>query len=256
MGYITTDSEYLAALGVTVDDNTQALIDSASAAIDAYLGRGIEQTSREKVFVNRTGEVFLTAYPVDHVSRVCIETADAFTITGTGQVATFAVGESALKLTRINNGSVATTSLAYGAYPTISALVAALPTGFSGVVAGSYGAYPSTDLVRGQSGNCKVGEAVRLWIDGGAYSVDHSRGIVSVGCKGSARIVWLGGFATVPADLQQICAELVANRIDAKKGAVTSESLGEYSYTIGVGDLNRLPVTAKGVLDSYRNRGC
>lgn len=256
MAYIETDSEYLAALEITADANTQALIDSASAAINRYLGRDIEQAQREAVFLPKAGNVFLTAYPVDHVARVCADTADGFTITGTGQVATFAVGETALKLTRIVAGVTATTSLAFATYPTITALVAALPTGFTAVVSGSYGAYPSADLVKGQSGPCTSSQPVALWIDSGAYKVDHKRGIVSTGCRGDVRIVWTGGFSTVPTDLQQICAELVANRADAKKGAVTSETLGEYSYTIGAGDVARLPVTSKSILDSYRNRGC
>ena len=260
MGYIETDSNLLAGVTFASENHKQALIDAVSSGMDRHLKRYIVQAQRDQVLINRNGaEIFLPAYPVDHVARVCTEQRDVLTITGTGQVATFSVGESALKLLRINSGANSANSLAVVSYSTLSALAVAISAvpGFTATVAAGYENHPTADLVRGRSGSCHAAATLAIWIDGDSFQVDHQRGWVSIRgyCPQEVRVVWTGGFNPVPADLQKVCADLVANAADPKNGAIVSESMGKYSYTIS-NDLNSLPVTSKAVLDSYKNRGC
>lgn len=272
MALITWQSDYLSHLGATAadEDRLTALIASASNAIERYTHRYFERAERDQVFYNRTWDILLPAYPIDYVARVCIQPTDVLTIRATGEVATFGVGESALNLRRVVSGVSSSTALSFATYPTLAALAAAMPTGFTATVASGYGAYPSADLVRKQ-GNCKYGAALAIWIDGsGTYHVDAKRGILSLRGQSplhqwladsegfehdQVRVVWSGGYATVPDDLQDVCAQLVAAAFKPNKsGLVQSESLGEYSYSVSIADVERLPITARRVLQSYKDR--
>lgn len=272
MALLEWNSPLLAHLNLTADDEdrAEALIQAASTAIENYLHRNLEHDERDRVFVNRTGDVFLNAYPVDYIARICTDTLDVLTIRATGEVASFGVGADALKLVRISNGVRVNTSLAFATYPTLSALAAAMPTGFTATVADGYSSYPTSELVEGQSGSCKYGAKLAMWSDNqGTYEVDAQRGIIHfVGSSwrqawladaaflpDQVRVVWSGGYTEIPMDLQEVCAELVANKWKDRQGVVVSESLGEYSYTISTSDVAQLPITTRGKLTTYRNRG-
>lgn len=267
--YIEWDSAYLARLSLLAADQTrvEAEIEAKSAAIDKYLGRFIVKAEYDQVFLNRTYEILLPAYPVDYVARVMTSKVDVATLTGSSAVSTFGVSSTALKLVKIVNGARTTTSLSFASYPTLSQLAAAATavSGWSMTVASDYQSYPSTDLVEGQTGSAKHGAAISLWTDGSNYEVDARRGAVNLRGNWSSawladscyqpeqvRIVWTGGYDPIPTDLQQICADLVASDWDKSKSRqLVSESLGEYSYTL---DVASLPLSSKTILSKYKDR--
>ena len=274
MALLDWESPLLDHLNLVAGDETraEALIASVSAAIEKYCNRGLERTERTEYHTLRTGQVFCRAYPIDHVARICSSSVDALTITGTGEVATFAVTATGLTLNRIASGTRTTTTLTFASNTTLTALATAIAavTGWSATVASGYGNYPSADLIEGQSGNAKTTAPVGLWVDDTtpAYDIDTRTGVITLGHLGRnawladyrgcnvnrVRITYTGGYATVPADLQQACADLVGLKWNNKAGAIQSESLGEYSYSISTADLNACPLNTRKTLDAYRDR--
>lgn len=70
-----------------------------------------------------------------------------------------------------------------------------------------------------------------------------------------ARVVWTGGYSTLPADLLQAEADMVKSIYNGKDGYVVREKLGYHEYELAPLNIDRMPMTARRVLDSYRNRG-
>lgn len=69
-----------------------------------------------------------------------------------------------------------------------------------------------------------------------------------------ARIVWQGGYSTIPQDLCQVEAAIVKSLWNDKNLLLTSEKIGYVEYTKALINLDRVPMTERRILDSYRNR--
>lgn len=274
MAYIAWTSQYLAELNLAAGDQTrvEALIDAAGKSIDKYLRRKIEQAEYDDIYwIKGDGTIFLRAYPVDRITRILSNRQIVLHVTSSAVVSSFATSSTALTLTTIVNGSRTNVSLAYATYPSLTLLVAAInaTSTWSADLAGGFGAYPSADLMAGQTG-LGNGSPVNLWTDTSSpYECDCATGMVRITdtqywlATGSfnypqfynrCRVVWTGGYSTVPTDLQRVCAELVKFYWDSKAGLINSETLGEYSYSLADVNLNRLPVSTRKILDSYKSR--
>ena len=272
MPLITWDSQHLAGLNLqpSQEARVEAVINAVSKGITRYLNRELALAEYDKILPINSGRViFLNSYPVKHVSRLMTGKTSALTVRNTSaQVATIATTSTGLQLLSVTAGVRTNTTITYALNVKLSALATAINaiSGWEATVATGYGDYPSSDLVIGQSVKAKTSQQLALWQDtDSSYEVDNARGMIqNFGYQNSwltgsvyhasARVIWTGGFETVPEDIQMVCGQLVAQEIDQKQGLLSSESLGEYSYSISTENLNRLPVTSKKLLDAYRDR--
>jgi len=274
MALITWQSDYLAHLNLVAGDAdvVTSLIDAAGAAINKYTKRDLESAERDRIFpVHAGGVVYLGAYPVDHVARVMSQTVTGLTLSCSAEVATVSVSDAALKLNKVSSGTRTTSTLALATYTTLNSLATAinLVAGWTATVSTGLGAYPSDDLLSGVNINATSVAQLPLWKDTtGDYRVDNDRGLLYV--SGSAqswfwldgdtlvpsrcRVVWTGGYSTIPADLQRACSEIVSNMFDERESLLQGETLGEYAYTLASTNISRLPVTTQRILASYRDR--
>lgn len=269
MALIDFDSEYLTGYGFAAseEDRVTALIASAGKAMEKFCRREFESSERSYVLPVQNGSVLLPAFPVITCSRVLTDQVGAVTLACTANPHSYSVTQTGLSLVSYTAGVRTSTSLLFATYPTLSSLVAALPSGWSGSVSSGYGAYPSIDLVWGVSGT--GGTALPIWTDASDYYCDLANGIVNLGysssnwfiagdsayCSRSAKVVWTGGYTSIPEDLQQACGEVVGSLYSSKNsGALVSENLGDYSYTLDANRLSALSVSTRQILNSYRNR--
>ena len=60
-------------------------------------------------------------------------------------------------------------------------------------------------------------------------------------CRRNIRVDYTAGFATVPDDIQQACAELIKNVYDAasRDQSLESERIGNYAYKVSTAPLSR-----------------
>lgn len=268
---IAYTSPLLARLELTSADqtNAEALITAVGSAIDTYCKRHIESAERTQTVEVKNNNIFLKAYPLSYVTRILTDRRSVLSLSSTAEVATWATSSTGLRLTKIVSGSTTTSNFAYSTYPTLGELATAvsLVSTWTASATSAYSSYPSADLVWGQSGSGTA--ALESWFDSNiVYQADDSTGVISIGLPNSwlvsggyvnrtnkARVTWTGGYTTVPSDIQYACAELVIASWDkSKSGSITSENLGDYSYSIGSEVLSSVPVTVKSILDSYRQR--
>lgn len=223
--------------------------------MERYCRRSFESQSRTKVFpVNQLGYLFLDAWPLDRVTRIQTGKQSVISLTTTADVANFAVTETSVQVTKIVSGTTTTTDLLFATYPTLTTLVAALPSGFAGTVQGNFGSFPSADLVAGQCGSPSA--TLSIWRESSSLYQAKKNGIVSLdqqtfwsdsngNLSTEARVTWTGGYSSIPEDLQEVCA------------AMTIVLYGEFAFSVAKGQeyLAKLPESKQAILASYRDRG-
>lgn len=266
MAFITYSSTYLEKYNIADNDQTTAYIAAAGKAIEKYCNREFESSERDRVLVTQGSTVFLPAYPVTSIARVCTDQVAVLTLACTATPSSYTVTSTGLVLTSYTNGTRTTQTLLFASFPTLSQLVAGLSGVWSGSVSGGYGSYPSTDLVSGVSGTSSM--QLPIWRDASNYYCDLDRGIVSVGystshwfltdgtsCPTQVRCVWTGGYTSIPEDIQRATAEIVGTMADTTNSdAIVSENVGYYSYTLDASRMANLPISTKQILNSYKDR--
>ena len=267
------------------------LITAVDALMDRYTGRMLAQgTYDRKLKVLTTGDVHLTAYPVQQINRVLSDRDSALSVTSTAvewSVST-SWANGGVYLTWFNSGTWSNETLTYAEYPTVSQMATAISgvSTFTCTVQG-YGPYPSSDLISGININGQAGttsnNTLMIWKQTNSmFEVLEDAGILRLGeqplgnpggfmatgggygfsgfggrrhnHRGYVRVVWQGGFDPYPEDLCYCAAELVGWIYNGKNNALTSESYGaDYSYVLRI-DPKRIPITSKQILDSYKDR--
>lgn len=266
---IEYDSPYLAPITPSESNraNIEAAIDSATKAMENYLWRTIGKTQHDEITnVAQFGRVFLKNFPVATISRFQNGTDEAIKIHNTsGSVshAIYYLTATALELSYIESGTNTTVSLTFAGNTTVAAMVDAINGvghGFVAEVMGDYANYPASDLVQNRRGSAKALNTIQIWVESDEqFNVNAGPGIIETatpdGCQ--CRIVYTAGFEEIPSDLQRVCGEIVCNMLDPKYGALQSEMIDRYQYTLATADaaLGRLPINSKTILASYRNRG-
>lgn len=259
----------------TAQERVEAVILNVSGAMDRYCNRNLARATYDKVVkVLTTGDILLPAYPVESVTRVCGTQVPAISVASTAAIATAHVTTSSVILQHLNNGALTPIIITFEDAPTIEALVDEIndATTFSASVIGDYGPCPASDLVSGTTlngaGNLPMWQASNV-----LYQMDADKGILHVGegtygyadtvaclSRDRVKVTWTGGYDDEgtfpwPDELKGVAADLVGYFYDGLTGAMTSENFaGKYSYTVGAIDVHRLPITAKKVLDTYKNR--
>ncbi|HYT92917.1 MAG TPA: hypothetical protein VEL76_29640 [Gemmataceae bacterium] len=270
----------------TTDENSTiaALITACSQAIVRHCKREFVSQQYDELYngVNDR-RLTLNRFPIISVARVAYSPTTVLRIINTSasnQRATVAVTSTGLSLTRVASGTSSTdTSVTWGTYATlgqVATAVSALGNGWSATVAdGAYTNRASADLraVQGALNALNVQAYLRMHVmELSDYEVDANhgwlvRGVASLEVQDAFndpllptwfggidfwRVIYTAGFATVPEDVQEACAEWVAMLFWQTKRdpGVTSESIpGAVSHVLAQG----IPEHLQALLAPYRD---
>jgi hypothetical protein len=252
------------------DARLQTLISAASEAIETWCGRRFAlATYDQKLSGDESGSLWLDQYPVVSISRIAIARRRALTVINTdtagNQRATVQVKETGLVLTRVIEGVIVVDdSVTWAARPTIEAvasLVRALGNGWSAESVAAFAKWPSVDLRPIQGASSCLGRRAGIDLydnELAEFLVDEAtgevRGAFSPGFK-NVRVEYTAGYVTIPADIQQACARLVAVWLadSSRTAGLESETTGDYRFTRRVTGA-ALPPETVALLARYRSR--
>jgi len=249
---------YLRLTSATYDTVLTEMINAVTNRIEREAGRQFKARDyREWVNGDHQVRVVLRQHPVISVDRVAHGQINVLSATysGTGIRAHAQATETAIVLKSISTTGVTTTStLTYATYPTTSQMADAISA-----VAGWTGANIldclTADLypLGGQDAKGRTVFFTAPDVDTEDYWVDRANGIISwtghpdtyhypfdsrvlMPPRGFQNLLiqYRAGYETIPDDLNMLCRELVAQCWQTSKtnGAIQSESLGDYSYTL------------------------
>ena len=216
------------------DATIAALVTACSKAIKRFTRREFDSQAFDELYPGTSGQaLILNHIPIINVARVAYGPTTVLLVTNASsanQRATVQVTASGLDLTRVASGISTINSLTFAANVTLTALAAAitaLGNGWSAQVADSrYANWPSADLRAAQGAffakdaNAELRIHVNELTD---YDMDANRGLLFragsylvedlggwTGGVNYWRVVYTAGFATVPEDVQEACAQWVA----------------------------------------------
>ncbi len=236
------------------DDDTLlgTIVAAATQKIQRMCGRDFVATDyREWVTGDGQRSIALAHYPIIYVDRIAYGAMGAITASATGFIkATIQVYDSGVRCSTIaTDGTAATDNLTFAAYPTTTLLAAAIEA-LSGWTATADVAWPSADIYRTGGRDC-LNQSITLnypSFDASEYRVDADTGIIAFATNvdswsGTPRMAvgtynylvsYRAGYETIPDDLNQLAREFAAEIFYAasKDPNVSSESLGDYSYTL------------------------
>ncbi|HVJ81508.1 MAG TPA: hypothetical protein VNC50_10600 [Planctomycetia bacterium] len=245
------------------------LILAASAAIESRCRRTFSLATYDELHDgDGSGRLQLKAFPVVSLSRLATATRAALSISNTDasvQRATARLTATGLVLTKVAAGvETIDSSITWAGQPTLDAVataVAALGAGWTATVASGLENWASLDLrprdaaivAAPRPGEFLIHERelleCRIELETGLVGGALPRGV------GNIRAVYTAGFATIPDDVQQACALVVADWYSAsKKDALL------YRQWDGVTSIHRwatraLPRAAERLLASWRAVG-
>jgi hypothetical protein len=257
-------------LGITSTDDDVILedaIDRATSIIETHCDRKLKSRVFYE-FVMPQGERTVTVdnYPIVSIDTIAYGSAISMTIesdsASTDVLATVENNGTNIRLRKVaSDGTSTTATLALADYLTTSAIVNYINASVSGWSATLTENAYSFSLYRfGGRGVIDAPCNFEYPRDNvSEYRVDYSTGLIHLiadrfpGIRSddaSANrfpsgfypvfVQYTAGFETVPADLQQVCIEVAADLYRERKQdkTITSESLGDYSYTqAGVAEL-------------------
>ncbi len=232
----------------------ELLITNVWEGIETALCRDILTTSfTEEYFIPREGELVLEQPTVTAVTRLSMEAEDGLTVqyTGTDTNATVEVTDTAV-VTRSRVGATTTTTTSTFAANVTTAAMATTINALGGWTATVVNSRPSAYLIREGVRDAKSTlRTLSVWDDwDGDYTVDYDAGVLNlrrgwggfwasdIDTGGKMYIEYTAGYATMPADVQQALLETVVALFKQTSSGtgdttLTSEKLGDYSYTRG-----------------------
>ncbi len=240
----------------SADDNAiNALITACSRQIETYCRRTFGSTAYDELYGGTGGRVLmLKNFPVVSVQSVRFRPASVLRIrnhdTATNQKARVWIDAANLTCQETASATVTTHTAAFASYPTLTSLAAHINLtlssfGWEAQPTPGYELWPTTDLyppIQGAQNACGVFGDLRLYAEElTGFQIDPARGylmrsLVStdpdfvlpydpIWPRGllNFRVQYTAGFATVPEDVQEACAQLVAAyfRLDAREIAGT-----------------------------------
>lgn len=268
----------------SADDATiNTLLSAASRAIQRYCRRDFAATTYDELY-HGSGErrLLLRQYPLVSVQSVRYRPVTVLKITNTNttlnQQARASLTSTGLSLFRSASGVASTdTSVTFASNITLTALANAINTlgnGWSAQVVGDYGSWPSADLRGPQGALPACGQFAELKLhtaELSGYQIDERRGwllrvlpsadpelrhpedlVWPLGID-NFRVQYTAGFSTVPEDVQEACAELVATWFQQRGRDLslkTEDTAGTYRYEADPND--QLPRRVRALLRPYR----
>jgi hypothetical protein len=259
-------------LDASSDENTTigALITAVSAAIENYCWRTFEVADYDELYPgNDRRELVLRNYPILSVERVAFAPTPVLRVTNTSasnQRATVKVTATGLELIRVASGVATTSTIAFGSQPTLTALataVTALGNGWSAAVINSpdnlrasadlralQGAFPGLNV--NAELKLHTSELANFVVDAERGCLTHGDGIGFHGGLHYWRVIYSAGFSAIPDEVQEACAEWVAQLFWQTKrdpGLISEAVPGAFARSI----LRDMPASVKFLLSPYRN---
>ncbi|GIW79439.1 MAG: hypothetical protein KatS3mg105_1246 [Gemmatales bacterium] len=257
------------------------LITSASRAVERFCRRVFVATPFDETY-DGTGEtrLYLRQFPVIRIDRVRNGLKTVLRIKN-GQTANeqarVSVSDTGLSLVRVSGGVPTTATIAFAANPTLSTVkdaVVALGNGWQAEVASGFATWPSADL-RPQGAFDAAGRFADIRMHTAEltnYSTDHEHGVLfrrvdgpfasaehvtiwPIGV-GRYRIEYTAGFTTVPEDVQEATAQLVATffkELGRNQNLQTESVVSTHSYNAVRDNSRTLPRSIRVLLLPYRN---
>jgi hypothetical protein len=213
------------------DTTIAALVTACSKAIKKYCRREFDSQTFDELYDHPvSGRLLLRQFPLLSVTRLAFAPTTVLRIKNTSasnQRATVAVTSTGLSLTRVASGVSSTdTSVTWAGNATLSAVasaVNALGNGWSATVSDTaHNNRASADLraVQGALHAKDVDAELKIHLqEPSGYDLDAERGILTIGTYDSPlldgssnywRVIYTAGFATVPEEVQEACAQWVA----------------------------------------------
>ncbi len=253
------------------ENNTlDALIAAVSKAIENHCWRTFAVTSFDELYPgSQRRELILRNHPLVAVDRVAHDPAAVLRVTNTSatvQRATVKVNSTGVELIRVASGVATTSTILFADQVTLSALataVTALGNGWSAaVVESAFNLLASADLraLQGAFHAKDVTAELKLHTSElSSYLVDADTGCLTCadgGCWHGGlhhwRVLYRAGYATVPDDVQEACAQWVATLFWQTKrdpGLASEVIPGTVTRTA----LRDMPTSVKLLLGPYRN---
>jgi hypothetical protein len=256
----------------TSDEDTtlDALIAAVSKAIENYCGRTFSVATFDELYPgSHRPELILRNYPIASVERVAYAPSAVMSVTNTSasnQRATVKVTSTGVELIRVASGVATTSTILFADQATLTALataITALGNGWSAmVIEASNNLRASADLraLQGAFVAKDVDAALQLHASELTYfESDAERGYLTRGggdCWHGGlnywRVIYRAGFSAVPDDVQEACAQWVAQLFWQTKRdpGLIQETLPSVVSRSVVRDM---PGTVKLLLAAYRN---
>jgi hypothetical protein len=263
------------------------LVSACSRAIEKYCRREFtSQTFDELYDGTQLNELLLRQFPLISIARVAYGPTPVLRVTNTAaanQRATIAVTATGLALVRVASGAVTTdTSITFSGNPTLAAAAAAinaLGNGWSAAAAAGYTSWPSADLRAVQGAFACRNANVDLSIHVNeltAYDLDAFTGTLYrtptfdplwifpyeqptwVGGRNYWRVIYTAGYATVPEDVQEACAQWVAvlyaltKRDPTTANAFAPVSGGSQGSAYAITVFEQIPGGVRALIDPYK----
>jgi hypothetical protein len=256
----------------TDDENAtlDALITAVSSAIENYCWQTFAVVSYDELYPGtQKRELVLRNYPTIEIDRVAYCPVPVVQVTNTSvdnQRATVKVTATGVELTVVASGVPTINDIAFADQPTLSALAAAISAiglGWAATVLNpADNLRASADLRALQGAFQAMNALANLKLHTSeliGYTVDAERGILTrddgllwEGGLHFWRVIYQAGFSAVPDDVQEACAEWVAQLFWQ-----TKRDPGLASETIPGTDtrviLQNMPTSTKLLLGPYRN---
>jgi hypothetical protein len=249
------------------DDTLDALIAAVSAAIERLCGRSFGSASFDELYDGwPQRELMLEQFPVISVERVAFAPVGVLRIQNTSasnQRATVQVTSTGLTLTRVASGVSTSSTVTFAGNVTFSAVataINALGNGWSASVLDAADANRASADLRALQGalNAKdqAAELVLHKDELYDFTIDAPRGILRrtgrwFGPPGYWRVIYTAGYASVPEDIQEACAQWVAHLFWQTKrdpGLAQEAITGALSRT----PQHEMPSTTRVLLEAYR----
>ncbi len=258
-------------LSTSADEDTllDHLVSAASRAIENYCWRTFAVQDYDELYPGSGGtELFLRSYPITRIDRVACDPAPVVRAVNTSssvQRASVQVAATGVILTRVASGVSVSNTLLFATYPTLSTLAAAITAVGNGwsaaVIDPGNNNLASADLRALQGAIYAKNSDAELKLhtrELSAFLIDALQGSLHRfdsewdGGPGAWRVVYQAGYDTVPDDVQEACAQWVAQLFWQTKRdpGLASESI---SGGVARTALATLPATVKTMLAPYRN---
>ena len=270
---LTTLANLQSYLGIAagVDETIlERSIDRASALIESILGRPIKARDLYEWHDSLgTDQIGVKVRPINHVKFVAFGAQNAISVSAasgsTDIIATVEVGTTHVRLYRVDSGGQShATQIQFTNHQTTAEVATeiASTTGFDATAIEDFDAQQLHPRA-GVNVLTTTAYLSAAWDTTADLRVDHEAGIISMVSDAfpsdhwatefpaeyrSVLVAYNGGHDVVPFDIEQACLEAAAAMYrDRKKDlGVTSESLGDYSYSVAA--TGRLVQQIRGML--------
>lgn len=251
-----------------------ACISAASGVIETYCNRTFAKANYDElhtvvgptcsIWVNNPPILDVQAVRTSEMPAIYIQCNDPQNIV---QLASVDVTSTAVILKKVvNNVTVTNQTFTFASYPTFAALataINALGNGWQATQPQQFSQWQTADLTTNQTGRSALNISCPLcvyWYSTYGHRVNKPLGEIwvpggpAVGYQ-TYRVMYSGGFADVPEEIQQACAELVQLTYGVRNmnPLMLTETLDKYSYTrASLINFDLLSITSKKALNQHK----